>query len=1039
MDKEMKDNFFIRRPVFAICISVTIVFLGILGLISLPVEKYPDIAPPTVMVSASYPGASAETMQKAVAMPLEEAINGVENMTYMTSTVSAGSLTIEIYFKQGTNPDQASVNVQNKVSTAQGQLPSEVTKVGVTTQKRQISTLAILGVYSPDDTYDLNFISNYVDINIKPQIQRIQGVGQVMVMGSSYGMRIWLNPEKMAAYKLVPSDISQVLAEQNIEASTGSFGESSDNVFEYTMKYRGRYQTADELGELVVRATGDGQVLRLKDVAKIELGLQSYTYLGELKGHPGVTVMINQTAGSNATQINKDIASLMKNIKKDFPSGIDYMYLQNTNDFLFASIKEVIKTMLEAMLLVMLVVFFFLQDYRLTLIPAISLIVSLVGTFAALVLLGFSINLLTLFALILVIGTVVDDAIVVVEAVQARMEGGEKSSYKAASGAMHDVSAAIVACTLVFIVVFIPVSFTGGTTGTFYKEFGLTMAVAVAISLLNALTLSPALCALLLRRNKSQGGFADKVRQAYNSSYGALYNKYSSGIRHIIKKKWIAWAMLGCASVLAVLMMTSTKTGLVPDEDTGMLFVSISTSAGSSLKTTDGIVTRIEDKLKGYPEINAYSKVIGATMGSGSGSSSAMLIIQLKPWSQRSGRGHSSQDIMKRMNMDMSSIKDAQAFVMAPSMIDGYGQGNALELYVQDRKGGDINKFNDVAQKFFAELNKRPEIMSAFSQFKVNNPQYEVNVDAARCKQAGISPLDVLDVLSGYYGSIYASNINRFSKVYRVIIQADPKYRLNPESLDQVYVRNGDEMAPISNFVTLKKTYGPSSLTRFNLFNAISANVSVANGYSSGEVIKAIGEVAKQVLPEGYNYEFGGMSREQSSSGSTVLIFIVCIVLVYLVLCSLFESFLIPFAVILSVPFGILGCFLFAKMFGIENNIYLQTGMIMIIGLLAKTAILITEYATERHRKGMSVEDAAFSAAQVRLRPILMTVLTLLFGMLPLLYASGAGANGDHALGAGVIGGMLVGTVALLFIVPAFFVVFQKLQDKIKGGDDYEK
>src|SRR5574344_521232 len=1016
MDKEMKDNFFIRRPVFAICISVTIVFLGILGLISLPVEKYPDIAPPTVMVSASYPGASAETMQKAVAMPLEEAINGVENMTYMTSTVSAGSLTIEIYFKQGTNPDQASVNVQNKVSTAQGQLPSEVTKVGVTTQKRQISTLAILGVYSPDDTYDLNFISNYVDINIKPQIQRIQGVGQVMVMGSSYGMRIWLNPEKMAAYKLVPSDISQVLAEQNIEASTGSFGESSDNVFEYTMKYRGRYQTADELGELVVRATGDGQVLRLKDVAKIELGLQSYTYLGELKGHPGVTVMINQTAGSNATQINKDIASLMKNIKKDFPSGIDYMYLQNTNDFLFASIKEVIKTMLEAMLLVMLVVFFFLQDYRLTLIPAISLIVSLVGTFAALVLLGFSINLLTLFALILVIGTVVDDAIVVVEAVQARMEGGEKSSYKAASGAMHDVSAAIVACTLVFIVVFIPVSFTGGTTGTFYKEFGLTMAVAVAISLLNALTLSPALCALLLRRNKSQGGFADKVRQAYNSSYGALYNKYSSGIRHIIKKKWIAWAMLGCASVLAVLMMTSTKTGLVPDEDTGMLFVSISTSAGSSLKTTDGIVTRIEDKLKGYPEINAYSKVIGATMGSGSGSSSAMLIIQLKPWSQRSGRGHSSQDIMKRMNMDMSSIKDAQAFVMAPSMIDGYGQGNALELYVQDRKGGDINKFNDVAQKFFAELNKRPEIMSAFSQFKVNNPQYEVNVDAARCKQAGISPLDVLDVLSGYYGSIYASNINRFSKVYRVIIQADPKYRLNPESLDQVYVRNGDEMAPISNFVTLKKTYGPSSLTRFNLFNAISANVSVANGYSSGEVIKAIGEVAKQVLPEGYNYEFGGMSREQSSSGSTVLIFIVCIVLVYLVLCSLFESFLIPFAVILSVPFGILGCFLFAK-----------------------TAILITEYATERHRKGMSVEDAAFSAAQVRLRPILMTVLTLLFGMLPLLYASGAGANGDHALGAGVIGGMLVGTVALLFIGPAFFVVFQKLQDKIKGGDDYEK
>ena len=1034
----MKDNLFIKRPVFAICISITIVFLGILGLLSLPVEKYPDIAPPTVMVSASYEGASPETMQKAVAMPLEEAINGVENMTYMTSTVSEGSATIEIYFKQGTDPDQASVNVQNKVSTAQGQLPSEVTKIGVTTQKRQISTLAIIGFYSPDDSYDQNFISNYVDINVKPQIQRIQGVGQVRVMGATYSMRIWLDPEKMASYKLVPSDISAVLAEQNIEASTGSFGENSDNVFEYTMKYRGRYQTAEEFGNLVVRSTSDGQVLKLKDVAKIELGPQSYTYIGELNGHPGVTVMINQTAGSNATQINKDIAKLLKSARKDFPSGVDYMYLQNTNDFLFASISEVVKTMLEAMLLVILVVFFFLQDYRLTLVPALSLAVSLVGTFAALVLLGFSINLLTLFALILVIGTVVDDAIVVVEAVQVRMENGEKSSIKATSGAMHDITAAIVTCTLVFIVVFIPVSFTGGTSGTFYKEFGLTMAVAVGISLLNALTLSPALCALLLRKDKNQGGFANMVKKAYSASYGALFKKYSSGVKIIFRKKWLVWASLACTVVLAVVLMKSTKTGLVPEEDTGMLFASISTSAGSSLKTTDGIASKIEDIVKKYPEINAYSKVIGASMNGGNGSSSAMLIIQLKPWKQRKGHGHSAQDVIERMNKDMMSIKDAQVFVMAPSMIDGYGQGNAIELYLQDKKGGDINDFNDVAQKYLAALNKRPEIMSAFSQFKVNNPQYLVDVDAAKCKRAGISPSDVLDVLSGYYASVYASNINRFSKVYRVIIQADPKYRLDPQSLEQVYVRNGNEMAPISNFVTLTKTYGPSSLTRFNMFNAISANVAVADGYSSGDAIKAIGEVANEVLPDGYGYEFGGMSREQSSSSNTVLILAICVILVYLVLCSLYESFLVPFAVIFSVPFGLLGCFVFAKLFGIENNIYLQTGMIMIMGLLAKTAILITEYATERRRNGMSIEEAAFSAAQVRLRPILMTVLTLVFGMLPLLYASGAGANGEHSLGAGVVGGMVIGTIALLFVVPVFFVIFQHLQEKIKGEPNNE-
>ena len=1026
----MKKNIFIERPVLAICISIVIVFVGLLALQGLAVEKFPDIAPPTVHVSASYMGASAETVQKAVIIPLEEAINGVENMTYMESTASSGSASINIYFKQGTDPDQAAVNVQNKVSEAQGQLPSEVTQVGVTVRKRQISTLAGIGVFSPDDSFDETFIANYININIAPQIQRIEGVGDVMCMGANYSMRIWLNPETMAHYKLVPSDITAVLDEQNLETSMGSFGENSDNVYTYTVKYRGRYQTPEEFGNLVVRATERGEVLRLKDVARIELGNQEYQYEGGINGHPGITMMINQTAGSNATEINLEIEALLEELSESFPPGLDYVYLQNTNDFLFASIKEVVKTLIEAIILVVLVVFFFLHDYKLTLVPTLSLLVSLIGSFAVIYLLGFSLNLLTLFALVLVIGTVVDDAIVVVEAVQTEIEGGSKDSVEATGKAMHEITAAVITSTIVFMAVFIPVSFMSGTSGTFYKQFGLTMAVAVGISAINALTLSPALCAVFLRYNSPDRKFTTLVKKAYTASYNAVLKKYESGLQTMFRHKWTTLLALICAAALAVLLMRNTKTGLIPDEDTGMLFVTIQTAPGSNKPFTSGILDRVEDIVRSYPEVKAYSRVVGHSMTGGSGSSSGMLILQLEDWSQRKGKAHSSTAVMTRLNADAAAITDAEIFVMAPSMIDGYGTGNAVEVNLQDRTGGDIREFYNITQNFLGALNQRPEVMAAFSGFKVDYVQYVVDVDAAKCKQAGVSPTDVLDVISGYYGGIYASNIIRFSKVYRVIIQADPQYRLDEQSLKGIYFRNGDEMTPVTKYATITKTLGPESLSRFNLFNSISANVTMASGYSSGDVINAIKEVAATTLPEGYGYEFSSASREQSESNNTVFILAVCVIFIYLLLCSLYESFFVPFAVILSVPFGIVGCFLAAQAFNVENNIYLQTGMIMIIGLLAKTAILITEYAAQRRKMGMSLREAAYDAARVRLRPILMTVLTMIFGMLPLLYASGAGANGNRTLGAGVVGGMIVGTIALLFIVPPLFIVMQRLQEK---------
>lgn len=1036
----MKLKLFIDRPILACSISFLIMILGIIGLVNLPMEQYPDIAPPTIQVSATYTGASAETVQKSVIVPLEEEINGVENMLYMTSTASnTGSGTITVYFKQGTDPDMAAVNVQNRVSKAEGSLPAEVTKIGVSAEKRQSSQLKILVLHAPEGDYDMNFLSNYVEINIKPQIQRITGVGEVFVMGNEYSMRIWLKPDVMAQYGLVPSDIVNVLNEQNIESSTGILGEDSENVFQYTLKYRGRYEKDTEYGNIVIRSLPDGNVLRLKDVADIELGSQSYNFASEVSGHPGVSFMVMQTAGSNANEIINQIDALVEEIRPTLPAGLILEDMQDTKDFLDESISNVISTLIEAIILVLIVVYVFLQSMRATFIPMAAIIVSLIGTFAFLYVAGFSINLLTLFALVLVIGTVVDDAIVVVEAVQAKFDEGYQSPYKATVDAMGGISAAIVTTTLVFMAVFIPVSFMGGTTGTFYTQFGLTMAVAVGISAVNALTLSPALCALIMtpHATAADGGklsFSSRFHIAFDAAFSQMVAKYKTGVKFFFRRKWMVGVGLVAAIVALFVLMKTTKTGLIPDEDTGTVFVSVTASPGSTLKQTEGIMREVEARIKDIPQIELYSRIVGYNlMGSGQSAAAGTFIVKLKHWDEREGMENSKDAVIGQIFMRTADIKSAQVFAFAPPMIMGYGVSNSTEIYVQDRKGGDINTLFEHTQKFIAALQARPEVQSALTTFDTRYPQYLVEVDAAQCKRMDVSPSDVLSVLSCYVGGNYASNINRFSKIYRVMIQAKPEYRLDTESLNNMFVRtSGGEMAPISQFITLTKTYGPESLTRFNLFSSISVNASANDGYSSGDVINAVKEVAAEVLPAGYSYELGSLSREEASSGSTiVVIFIIIILFIYIILCALYESLFIPLAVMLSVPFGLMGSFLFAKMFGIENNVYMQTGLIMLIGLLAKTAILLTEYASERRRHGMSIAQAALSAAAVRLRPILMTALTMIIGLFPLVVATGAGANGNISLGVGTVGGMLIGTVALLFVVPVLFIVFQSIEEKV--------
>lgn len=1034
----MRLRTFIDRPLLSCVISVLILLVGIISLVNLPMEQYPDIAPPTISVSASYTGANAETVQKSVVVPLEEAINGVENMLYMTSTsTNTGSGSIMVYFNQGTDPDMATVNVKNRVAEAEGLLPAEVTKVGVTVQKRQNSMLKILALYSPDDSYDRNFINNYFSINIEPRLSRIKGVGNVMIMGDEYAMRIWMNPAKMAQYKLVPDDVINILADQNVEAATGTLGEDSENTFQYTLKYRGRYQTPEEFENLVVKSLSSGEVLRLKDIAEVELGAQSYGYTSAVGKHPGSTCMISQTSGSNANEIIKEIDQLTAEIAKELPKGLVLEDLMSTKDFLDASIHEVVKTLIEAILLVILVVYVFLQSVRSTIIPSISIIVSLVGTFAFIYLMGFSLNLITLFALVLVIGTVVDDAIVVVEAVQAKFDEGYRSPYKATTTAMDGISAAIVTTSLVFMAVFIPTSFMGGTSGTFYTQFGLTMAVAVGISAVNALTLSPALCTLLMTphidtSNGQKLSFSSRFHKAFETSFNRILFKYKGGVKFFFKRKWMAWSGLAIAVVLLVFFMNTTKTGLIPDEDMGTIFVNVTTPPGSSLAQTKKTMDKIAESIEDIPQLKQFSNVTGYSMLGGQAPSGGMLIIKLKNWKERPEKSDEISAVINQIYARTSHIKSGKIYAFAQPTIMGYGMGSGFELYVQDRAGGDIATLQEHANKFIAGLNQRPEISMAYTSFDTKFPQYMVEVDAVKCQRANVSASDVLSVLSGFIGGNYSSNFNRFSKLYRVMVQAKADYRLDKDALNNMFVRTGDgEMAPVGQFITLTKVYGAETLNRFNLYSSIAVNGMPADGYSTGDAINAIAEVAKQTLPVGYGYEFAGMTREEAETNNTVIVFAICIIFVYLILCALYESLFIPLAVMLSVPFGLMGSFLFAKLFGLENNIYMQVGLIMLIGLLAKTAILLTEYASTRRKQGMSIAAAAMSAAGVRLRPILMTVLTMVFGMLPLVFASGAGANGNISLGLGVVGGITIGTLALLFVVPVFFIVFQTIQERV--------
>ena len=1039
---------FIDRPILSVAISTFLVLVGIIALAILPIEQYPDIAPPTIRVSTTYSGANATAVQNAVIAPLEEAINGVEDMTYMTSEASnSGSASITVYFKQGIDPDMAAVNVQNRVSRATSLLPAEVTRVGVEVSKRQSSTLKVFALVSPDSTYDETFLTNYLSINVKPQIQRISGVGDCNVMGGDYAMRVWMKPDVMAQYGLIPSDVSAALSSQNIEASTGVIGENSDNVFQYTLRYKGRLSTEEEFGEIVIRAYDDGRVLKLKDIADIELGAVSYNFEGRVKGAPGVTCMINQTAGSNANEIIKEIDAYLETVKADLPKGIEIIDIMSTKDFLDASIQEVIKTLFETILLVVLVVYIFLQSPRATLIPTICIFVALIATFAFMIVAGFTINLITLFALILVIGTVVDDAIIVVEAVQARFDMGYRSAYKAAMDGVEGVSAAVVSATLVFMAVFIPVSFLGGTSGLFYKQFGLTMAAAVGFSAINALTLSPALCALIMKPNEivapgeKPKQFSTRFRIAFEASFGRMITKYKGGVKFFIKHKWVGVGTLVAACGLLVYFMATAKTSLVPNEDTGSLFISVDAAPGTTLAETNDILTEMQNSIKDIEEIQTYNQVAGFSF-SGSGASHAMMMIRLKDWSLRPDKDQSYTAVIEKIYANTAHIKNAQIFIFAPPMISGYGTGNSFFVDLQDRSGRGIDALEEVTQGFIAALNERPEVQMAYTSFSSDFPQYQIDVDAAKCIRAGTTTDAVLSVLSGYYGSMYVSNFNRFTKLYRVILQAPPEFRDNMQSLDDVYVRTTDGMAPVSQFVTLTKIYGAEVLNRFNMFTSITVQGMPNPGYSSGDIIAAIEEVSKEALPTGFGYEFSGMTREEAElaeSNTTAIVYVICVIFIYLILCGMYESLFLPLAVLCSVPFGLMGSYFFTKLCGMESNIYTQVGMVMLIGLLSKTAILITEYGSQRRKRGMSLSAAALSAAGVRLRPILMTVLTMVIGLLPLITASGVGANGYRSLGIGTAGGMVVGTIALMFITPMFFVIFQYVEEKVMGKRKEER
>ena len=1033
----MQVRTFIDRPILAGVISVLLVLIGLIGLSRLALEQFPEIAPPTVRVNANYTGANAATVQKSVVVVLEEAINGVEGMMYMQSTASnTGSANVSIFFRQGTDPDMAMVNVQNRVATVLGRLPSDVTKSGVNVRKRQSTNIKQLALYSPDDSFDRNFLSNYTKINIEPVLSRIQGVGDVNVIGADYSMRIWLDPTKMAQYGLSPSDINTVLGEQNIEAATGTLGADSKTTFQYVLKYRGQYEEEQDYENMVIKALPNGDVLRIKDVARVELGSVNYNFIGETNGHPGVNIMINQISGSNANEIIKAVDREVEEIRKSLPPGIVIEDLESKKDFLDASIKSVVETLLEALLLVILVVYVFLQSMRSTFIPSVAIIVSLIGTFAFIYAIGFSLNMLTLFALVLVIGTVVDDAIVVVEAVQAKFDDGEQDPYNATVGAMGGITSALITTTLVFMAVFIPVSFLGGVTGKFYTQFGLTMAIAVAISCINALTLSPALCALIMTPHAQDGdklSFSSRFHMAFDAAFQRLITKYKAAVEVLFRHRWLSVAMVIVAIAGLSLLMKTTKTGLVPSEDMGTVFINIQASPGTNLQETFKIVKEVEKRIKDMPQLRIYSLVAGNSTSFEQSSSNGNFTLKLKNWDERKGKGDDVNAVMEEIYRRTADISNAKIQVNTQAMLPGFGRINGFEVHVQDKKGGTIEDLVHYTNQFIDALNKREEISRCYTNFSTKYPQYRLDVDAARCKQNGVSPADVLHTLSGYIGGSYASNFNRFTKLYRVMVQASPEFRMDEQSLNNIYVKsNTGEMSPIGQYVTLTRIYGSETLSRFNLFPSIMLGGTAEEGYSTGQVIEAIEETAAEVLPEGYGFEYGGMTREEASAkGNTWMVFLLCIVFVYLILCALYESMFIPLAVILSVPFGLAGSFIFAKIWGLENNIYMQTGLIMLIGLLAKTAILLTEFASTRRREGMSITEAALSAAKARLRPILMTSLTMVFGLLPLAFSTGVGANGNRSLGVGTIGGMLIGTIALLFIVPALFIIFQKIEEKV--------
>ena len=1100
----MKLDTFINRPVLSTVISIFIVLLGLIGLTSLPITQYPDLAPPTIRVSTTYTGANAQAVLNSVIAPLEESINGAEGMTHMESTATnTGSADITVYFKQGFNADMAAVDVQNRVAKATNLLPSEVTQVGVLTQKRQTSMLMGVALYCDNGEYDQTFIDNYMKINVIPQLQRVNGVGDVMSFGADYSMRVWLKPEVMAQYKLMPSDVSAALREQNVEAAPGSFGEQGDQSFQYTIKYKGRLTSPEEFEDIVISATPDGQVLRLKDVAEVELGKVTYGFSNGLNGYPATSAMIFQTAGSNATQIIKDCEKEVELLSQDLPTGLHFAIPMNNNDFLEASIHEVIKTLIEAFILVFFVTYVFLQDFRSTIIPAIAIPVALIGTFFLMYLIGFSINLITLSALVLAIAIVVDDAIVVVEAVHAKLDMGYKSARKASIDAMTEIGGAIISITLVMMLVFIPVSFMPGTSGVFYQQFGLTMAIAIGLSALNALTLSPALCAVFLKAHDDDsslkermgtayseaaktmkkryasawklnlpplitfaflaatitfmvlgwyqfeviwklvvasicaiiaimGIFSDRFKAGFDLGYGRLLKVYDKATSFFIHHKITAFGSIAVAVAVLVWLMSITPTTLVPNEDTGYLFTMLDMPPGTSQERTSAVLDEIDENILKIPGVKYTQKIMGYSFLAGQGNTYGTIIVKLDDWSERD-ESRTNEAILAKIYGMTSMIKDGRLVAFAPPMITGYSLTNGFDLKMQDKTGGSIDKFYGIVQNFLGQLMAQPEVQMAYSTFNPSFPQYMIDIDAAKAKQAGISPSTILSTLQGYYGGMYVSNFNRFGKIYRVMMQASPESRVSPETLGAIKIRNGNEMASLSNFVTLTKVYGPDLLNRFNMFTSISVTGQPAPGYTSGDCLAAVERVAAQTLPQGYGYEYSGMTREEAntSGNTTAMIFGLCLLFVYLLLSAQYESYILPWAVILSIPFGLMGSFIFADIEGISNNIYLQIALIMLIGLLAKNAILIVEFALERRRMGMSVVNAAIQGASARLRPILMTSLALVIGLLPMMFAHGVGANGNRALGTGAIGGMLIGMILQVLIVPALFVAFQLIQEKI--------